>query len=296
MRVLALTLALSPFVAVAVWQNSFDGHIQKLQEAQSLSLTLTVSEIGGMTQDIRVIMSKPNRIRIDDPKRLTTTDGKTVWIYDKVAKTYEEVPAADAKLAHEWTHDGVWIYNAFFNLKFADEVASATKGSARKLRNVSVVDWTVTRKDKQVFQVQLAEENGIARGFQFKRDKTDVFVFAKEFQVSNTPIAEGDFAFVAPAGVTKKEAGAVAGGAALTFADIKPILDANCVGCHSGGGAKKGVILSSYQEVVKHVTPGDPDGSRMIRPVKRGMMPPGRPLPAETVAKLEAWVKAGAKP
>jgi outer membrane lipoprotein-sorting protein len=296
MRFLALTLALTPFAAVALWQNSFDDHVKKLQEAQSLSMTLTTSVIGGTTEDVRVTLSKPNLMRIDSSAQLITTNGKQIWIYDKSGKTYEDSPVDAGSPASVWLQENAWVYTAFFNEKLGDQIASATKGNSRKLRNVAVTDWTITRKDKAVLLVQMDDQLGVVRGFRTTKDKAEVFVFAKELKIGDTPIAESEFVFVAPAGVTKKEAGAPAGGAALTFADIKPILDANCIGCHSGGGAKKGVVLSSYQEVAKHVTPGDPDSSRMIRPVKRGMMPPGRPLPADTVAKLEAWVKAGAKP
>jgi len=294
MRFLALTLALTPFAAVALWQNSFDDHVKKLHEAQSLTLTLTTSVIGGTTEDVRVTLSKPNLIRIDSASQLISTNGKQIWVYDKSGKTYDESPIDAGSPASAWMQDNAWAYTAFFNDKLSDQIASATKGNSRKLRNVAVTDWTITRKDKAVLQIQMDDQLGIVRGFRTTKDKAEVFVFAKEIKIGDAPIAEGEFVFVAPAGVSKKSSPAA--GAALTFADIKPILDANCVGCHSGGGAKKGVILSSYQEVAKHVTPGDPDSSRMIRPVKRGMMPPGRPLPADMVAKLEAWVKAGAKP
>lgn len=292
MRILALAVAVTPFVGYALWQNSLEGHASKLKEAGGLELTLTVSQIGGVTNDIRVIMSKPNMFRVEEPTRVVTTDGKTVWTYDKASKTYEEAPA-DSFSAQKWLTDRAWVYSAFFNAEFGADVASAVKGSSRKLRNVNVTDWTVTRKDKQVFQVQMDDELGIARGFRTTQNNYEWFVFAKELDLSSDPLPSKGFIFNAPAGVTKKAAPEPG---SITFADIKPILDQNCVGCHSGGAAKKGVDLSSYANVVKHVTAGDPGSSRMIGPVKRGQMPPGRPLPAETVAKLEAWVKAGAKP
>lgn len=261
-----------------------------MNEAGSLSLTLTESVIGGTTHDIRLVFAKPNRMRIDAPDRTTITDGKTVWTYDKAAKTYDEAPAG-SQLANEWTHGNAWVYNAFFNPKFADEVASAVKGSSRKLRNVAVTDWTITRKDKMVYSVQIDDELGVARGVRFTRDKSEVFVFAKELSMKSDPLGESEFVFVAPAGVTKKEVGAV-----LTFADIKPILDGNCIGCHSGPSAKARIDLSSHAGVSRVVTAGDPNGSRMMRPVKRGAMPPTGALKPELIAKLDQWIKDGAKP
>lgn len=292
MRILALAVAVTPLVGYALWQNTLEGHASKLKEAGGLSLTLTISQIGGTTNDVRVVLSKPNMIRVEEPNRVVTTDGKTVWTYDKASKSYDEAPA-DSAAAQKWLNERAWVYTAFFNADFAADVASAVKGSSRKLRNVNVTDWTVTRKDKQVFQIQMDDALGVARGFRTTQDKYEWFVFAKELEISANPLSSDQFVFKAPEGVTKKAAPEPG---SITFADIKPILDQNCVGCHSGGGAKKGVDLSSYANVSKYVTPGDPANSRMISPVKRGIMPPGRPLPTETVAKLEAWVRAGAKP
>lgn len=292
MRYFALAVALVPFAAYALWQSSFDTHTKPLTEAGSLTLTLTVSQIGGATNDIRVIMSKPNMFRVEEPNRVITTDGKTVWTYDKSAKAYDEGPAGGFS-ALKWLQDNAWVYSAFFDEKFTGEIASAVKGNARKFRSVDVTDWTVTRKDKQVVQVQVGNELGVPLGFRYTRDRTEIIAFAKEIHMSSEPISGDEFVFKVPAGATKQ---AAAEAKALTFADIKPILDQNCVGCHSGAGAKKGVDLSSYASVSKYVTPGEPGSSRMLAPVKRGQMPPGRPLPTESVTKLEAWVKGGAKP
>lgn len=295
MRAYALLLAVAPFGVYGLVQGGFESHATKLQAAKSLTLTLTTSVIGGKTEDAWVTLSKPNLIKIDTSGQLVTTDGKMIWVYDKAGKTYEESQVGSGSAADTWLKDNAWVYTAFFNEKFGDEIASATKGGSRKLRNVAVTDWNVTRKDKAMLQVQMDDQLGVARGFRMTKEKAEVFVFAKELKIGESAISESEFAFAPPAGVTKKEAGAPAGGAAFVFADIKPILD-RCTGCHGANSPKKGINLSTYESVLMYVTPGNPEGSRMMRPVRRGAMPPGGPLGQDLIAKLDAWIKGGAKP
>lgn len=89
------------------------------------------------------------------------------------------------------------------------------------------------------------------------------------------------------------------------YASVQPILK-NCVACHSGAHPKHGLDLSSYASVVKGdkegkvVVPGKPADSRLSKAVHHSTgaapMPPGpTKLPAGDVAKIDAWIKAGAK-
>lgn len=92
----------------------------------------------------------------------------------------------------------------------------------------------------------------------------------------------------------------------LTFSrDIAPILLANCARCHGGAQPKGQLSMASFSRLMKGgksgavLAPGDPDESRLIHMIKRDegvpKMPPGNAnLAAETVAKVESWVKAGA--
>lgn len=102
--------------------------------------------------------------------------------------------------------------------------------------------------------------------------------------------------------------------------DIQPIWDMSCVtGCHvaGGSGAGTGLILSpdlSYDTLVDvmslgapglvRVAPGDYENSYVWHKIKNtqievggsgSQMPPGG-LPEDAVAKIEAWIEAGANP
>jgi hypothetical protein len=97
----------------------------------------------------------------------------------------------------------------------------------------------------------------------------------------------------------------------LTYqADIKPILDANCVKCHVPGGPgyeKSGLLLDSHEGLMKGtkfgavVVPGSSVGSTLYRLVSGRAdpsirMPHGSAaLPEKDVATIAAWIDQGAK-
>jgi mono/diheme cytochrome c family protein len=100
----------------------------------------------------------------------------------------------------------------------------------------------------------------------------------------------------------------------LTFSqDIAPILVANCVGCHSGEGAglRRGKLdLTTYEKLKKGsqkrtddpaiVVAGKPEESHLVLRIKgeeSPRMPQGgnNRMSAEAIAKIEQWVKEGAK-
>jgi hypothetical protein len=113
------------------------------------------------------------------------------------------------------------------------------------------------------------------------------------------------------ASATVKRAGTEGSPSGLKFSqDIAPILVANCVGCHKPGGAglKRGKLdLTSFAKMMegtpkeKVIIAGKPDDSHLILRIKgeeTPKMPQGgndRSLADEAIAKIEQWVKAGAK-
>ena len=112
-----------------------------------------------------------------------------------------------------------------------------------------------------------------------------------------------------PGAAAKKGAGPADG--ALSFKnDIAPILVANCVGCHSGNGRGMTVgklDMTTFEKLMaggkrgKDVVGGDPDSSHIVLMTKgeeTPRMPPRNGqmgFADEAAAKLETWVKQGAK-
>ena len=87
---------------------------------------------------------------------------------------------------------------------------------------------------------------------------------------------------------------------------IRPVLSDQCFKCHSSNAEKLkgGLMLDSREAILKGgdtgpaVEPGDPEKSLLVDAIrwkdKDMQMPPKKPLAADDVACIEAWVKAGA--
>jgi hypothetical protein len=84
---------------------------------------------------------------------------------------------------------------------------------------------------------------------------------------------------------------------------VRPVLADRCYGCHGSKKQSAGIRfdtsagLKAGADNGPVLVPGDLAKSRLIKSVKRDgdyPMPPKAPLPAEEVAVLEEWVKAGA--
>ncbi len=75
----------------------------------------------------------------------------------------------------------------------------------------------------------------------------------------------------------------------------------NCMGsgCHDPG-VEKGIDLSTLEKgwssIQKRLVPGAPSSSELITDLKSGYMPQDKPqMPAADVARISAWVQAGAQ-
>lgn len=107
----------------------------------------------------------------------------------------------------------------------------------------------------------------------------------------------------APKVADEPQAGAVS--AEVKFAEVQTILQTSCFACHKGEGAKEGLDMSTYESLMKGsehgpvVAAGDPESSLIVKALRgkgaKQMPMMGDPLPEEQIAKIETWIKAGAK-
>jgi dipeptidyl aminopeptidase/acylaminoacyl peptidase len=85
---------------------------------------------------------------------------------------------------------------------------------------------------------------------------------------------------------------------------VAPILQKNCLACHSSGGRMGGLVMESYDSLIKGgthgapIVPGNADGSRIIQMLEGKIAPRmpygGDPLPPADIATIKAWINAGA--
>jgi hypothetical protein len=81
--------------------------------------------------------------------------------------------------------------------------------------------------------------------------------------------------------------------------DILPIFINNCAmtGCHDGVGRESRRPLNSYDNIIRDVTPGNPDASQLYQAIisKWGnLMPPKQALSLENRTKIRVWIEQGA--
>jgi formylglycine-generating enzyme required for sulfatase activity len=75
--------------------------------------------------------------------------------------------------------------------------------------------------------------------------------------------------------------------------DIAPIIEKNCLQCHSSGSH---ISLASRQDMLSKelIVPGKGDDSPLFSMVDSGKMPPGQKLPADQIKAIHQWIQEGA--
>lgn len=82
--------------------------------------------------------------------------------------------------------------------------------------------------------------------------------------------------------------------------EVLPIFINNCAiaGCHDGGGEHEShLTLNNYQDIVRDIVPGNPDGSELYKAIiaKWGnRMPPNQPLSLQNRTRIRVWIEQGA--
>jgi mono/diheme cytochrome c family protein len=84
--------------------------------------------------------------------------------------------------------------------------------------------------------------------------------------------------------------------------EVRPLLLAECAGCHGAAVQQGGLRLDSREALLKggargpSIAPGHPERSLLLKAVRHDglKMPPGKRLPDAKIAALESWVRAGA--
>src|ERR1019366_1721804 len=85
---------------------------------------------------------------------------------------------------------------------------------------------------------------------------------------------------------------------------VAPILQKNCLACHSSASKMGGLVMESYPALMKggahgtEIVPGKADQSGMLQMLEGKVQPRmplgGDPLPAADIATLKAWIEGGA--
>jgi outer membrane lipoprotein-sorting protein len=266
--------------------SALKSHHAGLVAAKSLKLSVTSQKLSGGSEKLTLLYSKPSSFKIDSATRLTVSDGKMVWNYNKTTKTYTEEPVSMVRTKDADT----WVWSSFFDAEALKGIKEATTKGNRALRGVQVTEVAVKRGN-DTFTFYLDVANGVVRGF----GNSDSIVFASELTVGKEIANEKEFAFVPPVGATKEEPKPLD---AVTYASVEKIFAQSCVRCHSSSNSKGNYAMDSYTGVMKRVKAGDASGSVMfqyIKGIRQPQMPKGGSLSSADLDAIEAWINAGAK-
>jgi WD40 repeat protein len=87
--------------------------------------------------------------------------------------------------------------------------------------------------------------------------------------------------------------------------DVLPIIETNCLRCHSAAAQKGGLVMDTHEDLMQGgengavLTPGNSQTSRLIKMVQGEVKPvmpeKGARLRPEDIATFKAWIDAGAK-
>ena len=79
--------------------------------------------------------------------------------------------------------------------------------------------------------------------------------------------------------------------------EILPMITSNCAqaGCHDNITQAEGVILDSYNNIMREVRAGNANFSSLYREIANGNMPPAGSMTQEQMDKIKKWINQGAK-
>jgi len=298
--VLALA-AVAAAITLDVNHPLLNGHIDKLRQANSLTVVFSVNQLGKDLEDQKLVLSKPALLRYETPSSVVIANGATISTLDRKSNQYTEEPQTPEALKKLLANDVIWAWSAFADDSFLKPITDARTAASRRLKGIAVKEVNVSRGSK-VITLFVDDQMGVARGSTYQTDaggqKSTTIVIASEVMLGKEVLSGTDKNFTMPAGAQKVEKSALAS----TWKDVAPIFSANC-GCHVGRSTA-GLSLASHRGVMAGgrsgavIVPGDPDASLLMQAV-RGTRPPKMPpqgnLSSAQLETLAKWIKDGAK-
>lgn len=298
MRTTSTLFLLGGFAAMFFGQGGsgvLANHVKTLQDATTLTGSLTVQPIGGAPATYKISYAKPNLIKIDTADGWTLSDGKTIYSYLKKDNSWSESDATAEAVAKTAGLKEAWAWRAFFDKDAFKSIVSSKAGQTRMVKGTQVAELVLAMENGSA-TLFIDPKLGIARGFTYKAEDQDFLVTSTDIAIGKEPPAADAFSFQAPSGAKKQTAPAVD---AITFAAVQSVLNRNCMPCHGPQVRSGGHDLSSHAGVMGAVVAGSPEQSSLVRSVSgpRPSMPKMRPpLASKDVEAISKWVSAGAKP
>ena len=134
--IVVLSLAAFAFAVQRGLPTGVSKHVSTLTKAKSFKAKFTVQVVGGTLEEFTVTYGKPDMLRIESESKLVVSDGKTLTVYDKKAKTYSEEPATKEIMLSHITQPALWGWASFLQSDTTKLIKSGKDGRSRKRRGV----------------------------------------------------------------------------------------------------------------------------------------------------------------
>lgn len=167
-----------------------------LNGAEGLSVTYTLTKLGGSPETYTVNLGKPDLARFESSSQIIVADGKTITFYDRKSNSYFKRAQTPAELKAILSEDAYKLWAPFFNGDAYKGVVAkglpdkARKGTTFKVVSVTAPDsaditWTlyVDPADNIAKQAEIVTASGSEAGTRIldcksiALTKVDVFAF-----------------------------------------------------------------------------------------------------------------------
>jgi outer membrane lipoprotein-sorting protein len=299
MKTLAFLAVSAVLVASARQANLPDdlaGDFNKLSSAKSLKVEYSYRKVGEAPQDYKLSFSKPNMFRLDYSAGFIMADGKSIYRFDKGSKTYTVKDETEKAFAAFWKRPDVLAWAPFFEEHPADRMTTIKEAGDHTLKGTPTKEFDIVLKEAGgSVSLYIDPVNGVAKGFDLKKDDKDYLAIASTVTVGTDALPDTLFAFTPPDGSKKVDVLA----SDATYGVVQGILSDNCMPCHGAQNHSAGINLTNYAGVSAIVNAGDAAGSTLVKALKGDgikQMPLNRPaLSDDDILTISTWITNGAK-
>ena len=165
------TLACAAFVVATPKATALAGVVSAINGAEGISVEYSVTEVGGITQNFSVALSKPNLARIETTDEVLFADGRHIYRYNKKENSYYKVPQSESELRNAFGDQALSTWLPFFDKNAFNGLAQVKDAGTRNRRGATM---------------KIVEAQGDARGdskMTYYIDSSDNIARQAEFSV-----------------------------------------------------------------------------------------------------------------
>lgn len=176
---------------------------KKFYDAKSLTVSYTAQRIGGLPREYTVVLSKPDKARIDTPTGFSVADGALISVYNSLNKTYSQMRETPNGLANLFQANEVHLWKVFFDRATFARVpqASITGNVKRKGLELTRVETTLDMSGDH-FENFFFDANDVPRQAEYilKARSITTLLDTESVELGNDMLDSSHFVFVPPAG------------------------------------------------------------------------------------------------